>query len=325
MRRQFVESTIAAAYAQQAESHAEEQRALLASMVPAHVIEELMAWIQADMSPEKTIAHSYERVAVAFVQLLPPEDAAEREDELAWLQVQHLRVDAALAEVAGAGAPPASPGASVRGDAPANTSFAGGGARAALAAAADARLRGDGDAPPPPRVDAPSGLDGAALPFVIKIKTMGDICMLAGPFLPAPAAAAAAAGGGAAAAHAAAGPSDAHVRQACRDMLLVFQKLSQRGRVRCGAHVGTVIGAVLGTNRLCFDVFGDAVNTGSRAMSTAPHGSTAVTSDFLAHCGGGDGEHDFARWCAAARVTVGPERRVQAKGKGELRTHIVTL
>ena len=51
--------------------------------------------------------------------------------------------------------------------------------------------------------------------------------------------------------------------------------------ITVGLHCGPIVGAILGTNRLCFDIFGDSVNTASRAMSTGGVGDVTVTAEFF--------------------------------------------
>jgi adenylate cyclase len=58
-----------------------------------------------------------------------------------------------------------------------------------------------------------------------------------------------------------------------RDMLLAVCAIAERVAVagltvKAGINVGPVVGAVLGVNRLAFDIFGDAVNVASRVMTS---------------------------------------------------------
>mgnify|MGYP001614641841 CR=1 FL=1 len=109
-----------------------------------------------------------------------------------------------------------------------------------------------------------------------KIKTVGDIVMLAGPFLDATTGTEATKG-----ADATAVLPEADL-QACADELLAICTLCRGvADIRAGLHVGEVVGAVLGTSRLAFDVFGDSVNVASRVMTTCPGvGSVAASAEF---------------------------------------------
>ena len=70
LRRQFVETIVASEYSKKTLESSEEQRMLLESMVPVHVIPELVSWMASDMSTEKSIAHE-QHACVAFVKLIP--------------------------------------------------------------------------------------------------------------------------------------------------------------------------------------------------------------------------------------------------------------
>ena len=52
------------------------------------------------------------------------------------------------------------------------------------------------------------------------------------------------------------------------------------GSCRGGMHTGDIVAAVMGSVRLTFDVFGDAINTCSRVMSTADPNELAVSDTF---------------------------------------------
>jgi len=51
-------------------------------------------------------------------------------------------------------------------------------------------------------------------------------------------------------------------------------------QIRCGLHSGSVIGCVLGQERLSFDCLGSTVNQASRCMSTGEQGDTTMTTRF---------------------------------------------
>lgn len=101
--------------------------------------------------------------------------------------------------------------------------------------------------------------------FVAKIKTVGDIQLLAGPF-------------------------DARTTpRQCGEALLRIA-----GRLRGGAvagvsvvggmHFGTVGSAIIGQSRVAFDIFGDVVNCASRVMTNCCHapGDVSVSRSFAA-------------------------------------------
>ena len=46
-----------------------------------------------------------------------------------------------------------------------------------------------------------------------------------------------------------------------------------------GMHVGPLVGAVLGVERLTFDVLGDTVNTASRLASTGSAGTVSLSEE----------------------------------------------
>jgi class 3 adenylate cyclase len=102
---------------------------------------------------------------------------------------------------------------------------------------------------------------------VDKIKTIGDIVMLAGPFTEELTAS-----------------EDAQRRAVC-ELLDAIGNIRRVVPVRAGLHVGEAVAAVLGTSRLAFDIFGDTVNIASRAMTTNPGaGCVTLTAAFLATC-----------------------------------------
>ena len=163
-----------------------------------------------------------------------------------------------------------------------------------------------------------AGADGAsaAFPAVVKVKTIGSQIMLAGAFelelydagvaasqlllaVSAIVAAVGDVGGGAGASH-------------------------QRLQVAAGLNSGPVVGAVLGLNRLAFDVFGDTVNTASRVLSSGlmharaeqgtPEGDAAMTARNVV-------VHASSAFLATLGVTTAfgaDDVVLHAKGKGDL-------
>jgi class 3 adenylate cyclase len=160
---------------------------------------------------------------------------------------------------------------------------------------------------------------------VDKIKTIGPIALLAGPFyddgatLPE-------------------GVEHAtNVAKAMTEMMMVARRAADAGlAVVGGVHVGPVVGAVLGTQRLCFDIFGDTVNTASRVYSNLPRnlgtgaglrelqvGFTEPAVRTLG-CLSESGPATSSTCPEHARVTFAPHPiLVHAKGKGEIGVHLV--
>ena len=138
-------------------------------------------------------------------------------------------------------------------------------------------------------LDAHAAVDRvlAQVSIIEKIKTVGDIVMFGGPFhadLPT-------GGTGAAAVI----RPDADIRTAVDEALAVVTLCRETASVIAGMHIGDVVGAVVGTSRLAFDVFGDVVNVASRVMTTCPSvGCVAVSQPF----------HDAISEALAARSDV---------------------
>ena len=159
---------------------------------------------------------------------------------------------------------------------------------------------------------------------VEKIKTIGPLVMLAGPF----------------------DPPVASLRDAAlaaQEMINAVKEIASATAVACaGVHVGEVMAAVLGTSRICFDIFGDVVNVASRAMSTTlvrgvALGTVVVTAEVLdaleekpqvasscapmSSAGLGSGREKGGTIEGAGtstRIEYGPIYHPLAKGKGNL-------
>jgi class 3 adenylate cyclase len=159
-------------------------------------------------------------------------------------------------------------------------------------------------------VGAHEKVDDTLRPFTafLKIKTIGDCFLLAGPF-------------GEAAAR-----SDVGVARAAMELLEAITLLKGQGmELQAGLHVGDAVAAVLGTSKLAFDVFGDSVNVASRAMSTARPRTVCCTAPFravinaLPDAGAGD---DARQWGGLTTFSAAVERT--AKGKGAMTVYEVT-
>ncbi len=129
-----------------------------------------------------------------------------------------------------------------------------------------------------------------------KIKTIGDKVMIAGSF-----------------------SEQSDTRTAGVAMVRCARRLRDQGlRLHAGFHLGEVMGAVLGTERLCFDIFGDSVNVASRVLTTQQPGEHLTAStDFVELLRSADSTA-VSGVCAIAEPV---ERAV--KGKGAIRVCVL--
>ena len=110
-----------------------------------------------------------------------------------------------------------------------------------------------------------------------KIKTVGDIMLVAGPLREQH--------------HA----DDATFQRAIRETIEVGLWLTggtEQQAASCGIHVGSLIGATIGTDRLIFDVFGATVNMASRVCSVTGVNEVCVSSDTVQKLGAGGAPSD---------------------------------
>jgi class 3 adenylate cyclase len=103
--------------------------------------------------------------------------------------------------------------------------------------------------------------------------------------------------------------------------------LSSAGwKLRVGLHTGPIFGAVIGSQGLCFDIYGDTVNTASRMCTTAT-ADAAGSGGHAVQCS--EGFHDLLprEAMSAGMVGFATARRaepVAVKGKGLMTVYAIT-
>ena len=199
------------------------QDALLTSMLPDFIIEPLTVWLASNFDPQKAVARNHEEICVAFIRMSP---------------------GAAIATSEGHGA-----------------DTEGGESKKVQLAFSNSQEDDDGDD------DGSSdwlfvghrAIDKvlASNPIIDKVKTVGDLVIVAGSFR---------------------GHTSTEAAKALLSaMVSIHNNFSQKSAgeeeeknsVTIGLHVGPVMAIVLGFSRLAFDIFGDTVNTTSRVMTSA--------------------------------------------------------
>ena len=218
IRQQFKEETKAEYYRAQVVTAAAQQRLLLETLVPTHVIPELLEWLQHSLNPEHSIVRVVPEVCVAFVTLKQRHHvhsaACEESASSSWLMAAHTQVDQHLS-------------------------------------------------------------DRKAFTLIEKVKTVGDIVLLAGPLNSAPMMRDEA--------------DDKHpplAAVACRELCCAVARIRESNDLLVGFHVGEVVGAVVGRTRLTFDIFGDCVNVASRMMTMAKMEGDGASSSSSSSDGG---------------------------------------
>ena len=271
-RSQFKEETKAEYFRAQVVTAAAQQRVLLETVVPTHVIPELLEWLRHSLSPQRSIVRVVPDVCVAFVTLRPRHPAAVGHAiDASWLMAAHTQVDDHLG-------------------------------------------------------------DRAAFTVVEKVKTVGDVVLLAGPLD-------ASAGGDAPVPQ---GTGARRTLVACRELCAAVARIREGSDVHVGFHVGEVVGAVVGSTRLTFDIFGDCVNVASRMMTLAKAAtsmggaSTGIASDAFCrlHSAAPQAEPACIRdalsppaydspYSTPTRFVFGPAEERAVKGKGTLTVRAV--
>ncbi len=77
-------------------------------------------------------------------------------------------------------------------------------------------------------------------------------------------------------------------------------------RIRIGINRGPAVGAIVGTNKFMYDIWGDTVNVASRMESSGEPGKIQVTRTVYEHL-----KDDFA---------LEPRGEIEVKGRGKLET-----
>lgn len=100
----------------------------------------------------------------------------------------------------------------------------------------------------------------------VKIKTIGDSYMAVGGLTP---------GGDG---HA---PAIVRLGLSMLEEVARHEALGQPLQLRVGVHTGPVVGGVIGTQRLAFDLWGDTVNVASRLQELAPPGRVLISESTM--------------------------------------------
>ena len=233
-RQQFAEHSAAEFLHESMKAETQQYEFLLSSTVPAHIAPLLREWVHAGCDISKPLQQSFTEIAVAFFKFEPPRPPRQ--------------------SMSGStGSHPIPPALSLKG----------------------------GNAPPTISLQPPFPAKGLTWEFmttvqnaieeelkdrkaIVKIKTVGNVTMVAGPIDFHGAASSFSAPHG----HT---PDAATVHDAAVELIEITKALRHCyrivGDVRCGLHVGPAVGVVLGTDRMTFDVFGSTVNRAARALS----------------------------------------------------------
>ncbi|MBK8910089.1 MAG: hypothetical protein IPM61_02055 [Chlorobi bacterium] len=84
--------------------------------------------------------------------------------------------------------------------------------------------------------------------------------------------------------------------------------------IRIGLHTGSITGGVIGTGKLAYDIYGDAVNTASRMESHGEAGKIHVSEEFA---------EELRRSGGELPITLEERGELTIKGKGTLRTYFL--
>jgi len=117
------------------------------------------------------------------------------------------------------------------------------------------------------------------------------------------------------------------------DELSQYLPSNEHLQIRIGLHCGTVIAGLIGTERLQYDIYGDAVNTASRMESHGEAGKIHVSSDFVRELLMVNGELLVEEEATAIStsftinnlpLTIIPRGEMEIKGKGRMNTYFLT-
>ncbi|MBK8912911.1 MAG: adenylate/guanylate cyclase domain-containing protein [Chlorobi bacterium] len=86
--------------------------------------------------------------------------------------------------------------------------------------------------------------------------------------------------------------------------------------IRIGLHTGSITGGVIGTGKLAYDIYGDAVNTASRMESHGEAGKIHVSEEFAVAL-------SSAMNTGELPITLEERGELNIKGKGTLRTYFL--
>ena len=84
--------------------------------------------------------------------------------------------------------------------------------------------------------------------------------------------------------------------------------------VRIGIHSGPTVTGVIGTKKLSYDVWGDAVNTAARMESYGEPGTIQVSQEFY---------NSIIHIDGMIETTVIAQKEIEIKGKGLMNTVVL--
>jgi len=244
-RRAFVERRLVETLIAQQRAARAAQTAMVRAVVPADIVRPLQVSLAAGGCNMNAVVAHYDRCAIAGIQISPPFDVADKQQHTP-SSSSHFPSRVSL--------PSSRPGAS----------FRLGGATAPSESLA-AKPMSSHVATTAWLVDVHRALDAVlgSVSVVEKVKTIGDTALLWAPL-----------------------PDDceaSYLAGACiAELVFVVQSLHQLSAVVAAAvHLGPVTGAVLGTERLSFDVTGPTTREAERALAAHWREVTKTTTDAL--------------------------------------------
>jgi len=248
-RRQYVEHVTTALLNKIRDANLASQRDLLSTVVPPFVNNALLTWLDQGMDPKASPVTRYDHTALLFFSFNLPDNGGRGADERYAL---HQLVDAAIA----------------------------------TEAAQVVKIKTVGNLV---ICAGPLGLREAAAKAHPAVSVVVGMDTLASSKATSTAASSVRASdiGNEKAVHYTEGGDPAEQRRAAA---LAMARVARRlGRMcddacvtwRAGLHCGEVVAAVLGTLRLSFDIFGDAMNTASRIMTHAAPGTIECSVAFV--------------------------------------------